>query len=64
MMKNDDQSLKRNHNPNWPYIPNHPCIILTIGGSGSDKTNVLINDKILAKFICQRPIQIKVSVAY
>ena len=23
MMKNYDQSLKKNHNPNWPYIPEH-----------------------------------------
>ena len=30
-------------NENWSYIPNHPYRILTIGGSGSGKTNVLIN---------------------
>ena len=24
MMKNDDQSVEINHNPNWPYIPDHP----------------------------------------
>ena len=28
-----------NHNPNWPYIPDHPCRMLIIGGSGSGKTN-------------------------
>ena len=28
---------------NWPYIPNHPYRILIIGGSGSGKTNVLLN---------------------
>ena len=27
------------HNPNWPQIPDHPYIILRIGGSGSGKTN-------------------------
>ena len=24
MMENYDQSVKRNYNPNWPYIPDHP----------------------------------------
>ena len=32
-----------NHNRNWPYIPDHPCRILIIGGSGSGKTNTLLN---------------------
>ena len=32
-----------NHNPNSPYIPDHPCRILTIGGSRSGKTNTLLN---------------------
>ena len=31
------------HNRNWPYIPDHPYRILTIGGSVSEKTNVLLN---------------------
>ena len=31
------------HNKNWPYIPDHPYRILIIGGSGSGKTNVLLN---------------------
>ena len=31
------------HNKNWPYIPDHPYRILIIGGSGSGKTNLLIN---------------------
>ena len=31
------------HNKNWPYIPNHPYRILIIGGSGSGKTNFLLN---------------------
>ena len=34
---------KINHNPNWPYIPDHPYRILIIGGSGSVKTNALLN---------------------
>ena len=31
------------HNPNWPYIPDHPYRILSIGASGSGKTNALLN---------------------
>ena len=34
---------KKEHNPNWPYIPDHPYRILIIGGSGSGKTNSLLN---------------------
>ena len=54
-MKTYDQSVKLNHNPNWSYILDHPHRILIIGGSGSGKTNVLlnlikINDQILTKF--------------
>ena len=31
------------HNLNWPQTPDHPCRILIIGGSGSGKTNALLN---------------------
>ena len=34
---------KTEHNKNWPYIPYKPYRILIIGGSGSGKTNVLLN---------------------
>ena len=34
---------KIKHNKNWPYIPDHPYIILIKGGSGSEKTNLLLN---------------------
>ena len=34
---------KTEHNKNWSYIPDHPYRILIIGGSGSGKTNVLLN---------------------
>ena len=34
---------KTKHNPNWPYIPDHPYRILIIRGSGSGKTNALLN---------------------
>ena len=30
------------HNSKWPYIPDHPYIILIIGGSGSGKTNAVL----------------------
>ena len=31
------------HNSKWPYIPDHQYRILIIGGSGSGKTNALLN---------------------
>ena len=31
------------HNSKWPFIPDHPYGILIIGGSGSGKTNALLN---------------------
>ena len=34
---------KTEHNKNWPYTADHPYGILIIGGSGSGKTNVLLN---------------------
>ena len=34
---------KTKYNQNWPYIPDHPYRILIIGGSGSGKSNVLLN---------------------
>ena len=34
---------KTNHNPKWPYIPDHPYRILIIGSSGSGETNALLN---------------------
>ena len=33
----------KEHNEKWPYIPDHPYRILIIDGSGSGKTNALIN---------------------
>ena len=34
---------KTEHNSKWPYIPDHPYRILIVGGSGSRKTNALLN---------------------
>ena len=31
------------HNSKWPYIPDHPYRILIVGGSGTGKTNALLN---------------------
>ena len=45
MIKFDDvvkENIKE-HNPNWPQIPDDPYRILIIGGSGSGKTNLLFN---------------------
>ena len=33
----------KKHNEKWPYIPYHLYRILIIGGSGSEKTNTLLN---------------------
>ena len=33
---------KTEHNLNWSYTPDHPYRILIIGGSESEKTNVLL----------------------
>ena len=42
-MRDYDESVEINYNLNWPYIPKNPYNILIIGGSGSGKTNVLLN---------------------
>ena len=34
---------KTGHNLKWPYILGYPYRILIIGGSGSGKTNALLN---------------------
>ena len=41
MIKNYDESIEINHNPNMPYIPDHPSRILIMNGSGSGKTNAI-----------------------
>ena len=45
-MINFDEYTNENkieHNSKWPYIPDHPYRILIIRGSGSGKTNALLN---------------------
>ena len=34
---------KTERNSKWPHIPDHPHRILIAGGSGSGKTNALLN---------------------
>ena len=45
MFNLDDITNEHNieHNKKWPYIPDYPYRILIIGGSGSRKTNALLN---------------------
>ena len=44
MINFDDYANEnKKHNSKWPYIPVHPYRILIIGGSGSGKTNALLN---------------------
>ena len=71
-MINFDDIVNENktvHNKNWPYIPDHPYGTLLIGGSGSAKTNTLLNlienqpdiDKI---FVCKRSISTQILILY
>ena len=45
MINLDDITNENNkeHNEKWLYIPDHPHRILIISGSGSGKTNALLN---------------------
>ena len=45
MISSDNITNENNkeHNEKWSYISDHPYRILIIGGSGSGKTNALIN---------------------
>ena len=57
---------KTEHNKNWPYTPDHPYRILLIKGSGSEKTNVLLNlienNQTLIKYICTQKIRTKQNI--
>ena len=66
MMKSSDESVEINHNPNWSSVPENPYRILIIGGSGSGKTNVLLNlikqQPDIEKFICMSKINLNQSI--
>ena len=45
-MFNFDYTIEENtkeHNSNWPEIPDHSYRLLIVGASGSGKTNALLN---------------------
>ena len=45
MINSDDvtKESKKEHNPNWPQILDHPYRILIFRDSGCGKTNALLN---------------------
>ena len=45
MVNFDDYANKKKteYNQEWPHIPDHRYRVLLIGGSGSRKTNALLN---------------------
>ena len=69
-IRKEGEDIKK-HNLNWPQTPDHPCRILKVGGSGSGKTNALLNlisnqldiDKIYfyAKDLCRAKYQLLIS---
>ena len=58
---------KIEHNSMWPYIPDPPYRILIVGGSGSLKTNALLNlignQTDIAKYICMQNIYTKKNIS-
>ena len=52
------------YNSKWPYIPDHPYKILIVGGSGSGKTNALLNliNLMLIKYIYMQRIHMKKNI--
>ena len=56
------------HNPNWPYIPDHPYKISIIGNPGSGKTNSLFDlinhQPYMIKFICMLRIHMKQNINF
>ena len=45
MINSDDVTEEniKEHDPNWPQIPDHPYRIVLIGGSSYGETNSLLN---------------------
>ena len=42
-LDNITKESNKEHNTKWSFIPDYPYRILIIGGSGSEKTNALLN---------------------
>ena len=70
-MFNVDSITNKNnkeHNEKWPYIPDHSYRILIISGSGSGKTNTMLNGARQTRcywenlFACKRFKQTKVWI--
>ena len=61
-MKNYDQSVEINHNPKWPYIPDHSFRMLIIGGSRSGKIIEILNGQMLIKLIYMSKIHSNQSI--
>ena len=61
------ESIKE-HNLNWPEIPDHPYWMLIIGGSESEKTNSLFNlinhQPTKIKFIYKLKIDMKKNISF
>ena len=69
MINFDDYANEnKKHNSKWPYIPVHPYRILITGGSGSGKTNALLNlihnQPHIDKYICMEMIYMKQNINF
>ena len=67
MINSDDYTNENRteHNKNWPHTPDKPYRIIIIGGSGSGRTNLLLNlieDQPLTKYICMLKIRMKGNI--
>ena len=56
----------KEHNRNWPQIPDHLYRMLIVGGSGSEKKNASLNKAPTSNwqniFVCQRSIWSKIWI--
>ena len=63
---NNTNENKTERKSKWPYIPDHPYRILIVCGSGSEKTNALVNlitiNKILIKYIYMQKTHMKENI--